>query len=61
MGGLTAGSELAAVAAQFGWTWADVQAVTERALAASFLPEADRARLLAEVVRPGYAELTGRG
>jgi adenosine deaminase len=61
MGGLTASSELAAVAAQFGWTWADVQAVTERALAASFLPEVDRARLLGEVVRPAYAELTGRG
>ena len=38
MGGVTVSGELAAVAAQFGWTWDDVQAVTERALAASFLP-----------------------
>jgi adenosine deaminase len=57
MGGVTVSSELAAVAAQFGWGWPDVQAVTERALAASFLPEAEKARLLADVVRPGYAEL----
>jgi adenosine deaminase len=59
MGGLTASSELAAVAAQFGWTWADVRTVTERALAASFLPEEEKARLRAEVVGPAYAGLTG--
>jgi adenosine deaminase len=57
MGGITASTELAAVAGQFGWTWDDVQAVTERALAASFAEEADRTRLLADVVRPGYAAL----
>ena len=34
-----------------------VQTVTERALAAAFLPEEERARLLADVVRPGYAAL----
>ena len=57
MGGITASSELAAVAGQFGWTWNDVQTVTERALAASFADEAERARLLADVVRPGFAAL----
>ena len=57
MGGITASSELAAVAGQFGWTWNDVQTVTERALAASFADEAQRARLLADVVRPGFAAL----
>jgi adenosine deaminase len=57
MSGVTPSSELAAVAAQFGWTWADVQAVTERALAASFAEDAVRARLLADVVRPGFAAL----
>ena len=57
MGGVSASSELADVATQFGWTWDDVQAVSERALGAAFLPEEERARLLAEVVRPGYESL----
>jgi adenosine deaminase len=55
MSGVTVTSELAAVADTFGWTWDDVQTVTERALAASFADESERARLLADVVRPGYA------
>jgi adenosine deaminase len=55
MSGVSATSELAAVAETFGWTWDDVQTVTERAVAAAFLPAAERARLLAEVVRPGFA------
>ena len=57
MSGVSATSELAAVASAFGWTWDDVQTVTERALAAAFLPDAERARLLTDVVRPGYAAL----
>jgi adenosine deaminase len=59
MSGVSATSELAAVAETFGWTWDDVQAVTERALAAAFLPESERARLLADVVRPGFAAVRG--
>ena len=59
MSGVSASSELADVATTFGWTWDDVQTVTERALAAAFLPEADRHRLLDDVVRPGYAALRG--
>jgi adenosine deaminase len=57
MGGLSASSELADVAATFGWGWDDVQTVTERALAGAFVDDAVRARLLADVVRPGYAAL----
>ena len=48
---------MADVATTFGWSWDDVQTVTERALAAAFLPDADRKHLLADVVRPGYAAL----
>ena len=59
MSGVSASSELADVAATFGWTWDDVQMVTERALAAAFLDDAERARLLTDVVRPGYAALRG--
>jgi adenosine deaminase len=59
MSGVSMTSEFAAVAGAFGWSWDDVRAVTERALAAAFLPDGERARLLDEVVRPGYAALRG--
>ncbi|SFL91215.1 adenosine deaminase [Geodermatophilus ruber] len=57
MSGVSATGELADVVATFGWGWDDVQTVTERALAAAFVPEAERARLLRDVVRPGFAAL----
>jgi len=57
MSSVSASSELTDVAATFGWGWDDVQTVTERAVAAVFLDDGDRARLLADVVRPGYAAL----
>jgi adenosine deaminase len=57
MSGVSPASELADVAATHGWSWDDVQTVTERALAGAFADESVRARLLADVVRPGYAEL----
>jgi adenosine deaminase len=57
MSGVSVSSEFAAVAGTFGWGWDDVQTVTERALAASFAEESERARLLSDVVRPGYARL----
>jgi adenosine deaminase len=60
MSGVTATSELADVATTFGWTWDDVQTVTERALGAAFLPEAERDRLLHDVVRPGFLALPAR-
>jgi adenosine deaminase len=59
MSGVSLSGELAGVAATFGWTWNDVQQVTERALAGAFASEEERARLLADVVRPGYAALGG--
>ncbi len=59
MSGVSTTSELTAVAGTFGWSWDDVQTVTERAVAAAFLDDADRARLLTDVVRPGYAALRG--
>src|SRR3954451_11330215 len=57
MSGVSLSSEFTDVAATFGWGWQDVQTVTERALAGAFLAETERARLLADVVRPGYAAL----
>jgi adenosine deaminase len=57
MSGVSVTSEVADVAAVHGWGWDDVQTVTERALAAAFLDDAARTRLLTEVVRPGYDAL----
>jgi adenosine deaminase len=57
MSGVSASSEVTAVATTFGWSWDDVQTVTERALGAAFIDGAGRARLLQDVVRPGYAAL----
>jgi adenosine deaminase len=60
MGGVSVTSEVTDVATTFGWSWDDVQTVTERALGGAFLPPGDRERLLADVVRPGYAALRDR-
>jgi adenosine deaminase len=57
MSGVSVTSEFADVAGTFGWTWDHVQTVTERALAAAFAPENERARLRDDVVRPGFAAL----
>jgi adenosine deaminase len=57
MSGVSVTSELSDVAATFGWGWDDVQRVTERALAAAFLDDGERSRLLTGVVRPGFAAL----
>ncbi|MGY1703254.1 adenosine deaminase [Geodermatophilus sp. SYSU D00697] len=59
MSGVSMTSELTDVVATFGWGWDDVQTVTERALAAAFLPASERERLLTDVVRPGFAALRG--
>ena len=59
MSGVSLTSELVDVAAAFGWSWDDVQTVTERALAAAFVSEAERTRLLTDVLRPGFAAVRG--
>jgi adenosine deaminase len=59
MSGVSVTSEIADVAQTFDWTWDDVQTVTERAVACAFVSDAERARLLHDVVRPGYAALRG--
>jgi adenosine deaminase len=59
MSGVSVSSELTDVATTFGWSWDDVQAVTEQALAGAFVGDAAKKRLLTEVVRPGYASLRG--
>ena len=60
MSGVSASSEVHDVATTFGWSWDDVQTVTERALTGG-VPPRFRAEPAArrEVVRPGYAALRG--
>ena len=60
MSGVTASSELAAVDAAFGLGVAGLERLAVDALEASFLPLPERRRLVDDVVRPGYARLTGQ-
>ena len=57
MSGVSVSSEITDVATTFGWSWDDVQTVTERALDGAFIGETEKKRLLADVVRPGYEGL----
>jgi adenosine deaminase len=58
MSGVSASSEITDVARTFGWTWHDVQIVTERALAGAFISDTERKRLRDEIVRPAFAQLS---
>jgi len=60
MSGVSATSELTDVVTTFGWSWQDVQTVTERALRAGFADDAVRARVFTDVVAPGFAALLDR-
>jgi adenosine deaminase len=51
--------ELLRLCEAFGWGLAEVAEVTECAARSAFLPEADREHLVAEVLRPGFAALSG--
>jgi adenosine deaminase len=57
MSGVSVTSEFTDVASTFGWTWDEIETVTERAVARAFVSDAERARLLDAVVRPAYREL----
>jgi adenosine deaminase len=59
MSGVSTTTEFSDVATTFGWTWEDVETVTERAVARAFVSDAERKRLLDDVIRPGYAALRG--
>jgi adenosine deaminase len=56
MSGVSVSSEICDVVTTFGWAWDDVRTVTERALAAAFIGDAEKRRLLEDVVRPWYAD-----
>ncbi len=50
--------EMSLLVDQAGWTVEDLRAVTVDALESAFAPDAQRAALLADVVRPGFAPFT---
>jgi adenosine deaminase len=57
MSGVSVSSEITDVATTFGWSWADVQTVTERALAAAFIPEEKQRRVLGDMIAEEYRAL----
>jgi adenosine deaminase len=57
MSGVSVSSEVADVATTFGWSWEDVQTVTERALAAAFIPEEGQRGVLGHMIGQAYAGL----
>jgi len=42
----------------FGWTFVDLQRVTINALKSAFIPYEERLRIIEEIVKPGYAQIS---
>ncbi len=57
MSGCSMTSEMSAVAAAFGYGWAELQWLTLNAMKSAFLPFDRRLALIDEVIKPGYAAL----
>lgn len=61
LSGRSLSQEMLTVAELFGYTLADLHALTDSALAAAFLPERDREQIRREIVDPGYRRLLTEG
>ena len=59
MSGVSVSSELAALVDAFGYGWSDLRWLTINAMKSAFLPFDQRLRLIEDVVKPGYAALSG--
>jgi adenosine deaminase len=59
MSGTSMTSELTALADAFGYTMRDVEWFTVNAMKSAFLPFDERLALIADVIKPAYAELAG--
>jgi adenosine deaminase len=57
----TLSGELAAVAAEFGYGWDDLQWFTVNAMKSAFLPFDERLELINGVIKPGFDQLKWRG
>jgi adenosine deaminase len=59
MSAVTLSSELAALVNAFGWGWTDIEWLTINAMKSSFWPFDQRLALINEVIKPGFAALSG--
>ena len=57
MSNVTMTSEMAALAAAFGYDWARLRWLTVNAMKSSFLPFRERLAIIEDVIKPGYAAL----
>ena len=57
MSGVSLSSEFAALAAAFGYGWADVEWLTINAMKSAFAPFDERLAIINEVIKPGFAGL----
>src|SRR6478672_6283474 len=57
MSGVTLSDEFAALAATFGYGWADLRWFTVNAMKSAFLPFAERLAIINEQIKPGYDRL----
>jgi adenosine deaminase len=57
MSGVSMSSEFAALAAAFGYDWADVEWLTINAMKSAFAPFDERLAIINEVIKPGFASL----
>lgn len=60
MSDTTMSKEMWALAETFGYGWADLQRFTLNAVKSAFLPFDQRVQLMDEVIKPGFAALSGR-
>ena len=58
MSGVTLSDEFAALAATFGYGWADLQWFTVNAMKSAFIGFDERLALIDDVIKPGYAALS---
>ena len=61
MSGTSMTSEFSALAEAFGYTVRDLEWFTVNAMKSAFLPFDERLALIADVIKPAYAELQGEG
>lgn len=59
MSGVTPSSELAAVATAFELSWGEIEQLVVNGVMSGFAPWDERLRIVEQVVRPGFARLSG--
>jgi adenosine deaminase len=60
MSQVTLSSEFALLVKEFGYDWPDLEWLTVNAMKSAFVPFDERLRLINTIIKPGFAELSGR-